>query len=120
MALLGGEKSNKSKNRKLKKSQVVKRALTLKEQNQEYARVESLCGDGRMMVNCMDGASRLGKVRGQMRKRVYVRVGDWVLVSLREIDQKKCDIILKYSEDECRQLKKQNEIKEFDEENNED
>ena len=39
-----------------------------------------------------------------------IRPGDWVLVSLRDFQDKKCDIILKYAEDEVRSLRQLNEI----------
>jgi translation initiation factor 1A len=53
---------------------------------------------------------------------VWISVGDVVLVSLREFQNEKCDIILKYTPEEVRQLKAQEEIPENIEvnENNDD
>ena len=45
-----------------------------------------------------------------MKNRVWIKVGDLVLVSLREFEDDKGDIILKYNPDEFRDLKKQGEI----------
>merc|ERR550539_1490277 len=42
---------------------------------------------------CLDGMERIGKIRGKMRHRQRIRPGDWVLVSLRDFQDKKCDII---------------------------
>jgi translation initiation factor 1A len=40
-----------------------------------------LLGFDRIMVKCQDGHERLCRVRGKMKRRVWVRVGDIVLVS---------------------------------------
>jgi translation initiation factor 1A len=45
-----------------------------------------------------------------MRKRVWINVGDIVLVSLREFQDSKADIIWKYTPDEARQLKAYGEL----------
>ena len=36
---------------------------------------------------------RIGLVRGTLRKRVWINIGDIILVSLRQFDKNKCDII---------------------------
>jgi translation initiation factor IF-1 len=40
-----------------------------------------LLGFDRIMVKCQDGHERLCRVRGKMKRRVWIRVGDTVLVS---------------------------------------
>lgn len=40
-----------------------------------------MLGYDRMMVKCEDGKERLCRVRGKMKRRVWIRVGDIVLVS---------------------------------------
>jgi len=42
---------------------------------------EKLLGYDRILVKCLDGFSRLGRVRGKMKRRVWIRVGDIVLIS---------------------------------------
>lgn len=55
---------------------------------------------------------RVGHIRGKMRRKVWIQAGDLVLCSLREFQNKKCDIILKYLPDEVKQLKAQGHIPE--------
>ena len=50
------------------------------------------------------GAQRLGIIRGKMKKRVWMVVGDFVLVSLRGFQDEKCDIVHKYDIAEVRKL----------------
>lgn len=41
----------------------------------EYAQVVKMLGNGRLEAKCQDGETRLGQIRGQMRKKV--RLGTW-------------------------------------------
>ena len=101
------------KKRKMgKKNQNHERELTFKEEMQDYAQVLRLLGDSRLEVQCMDGIKRMAHIRGKMRKKVWIALGDVVLVALREYENDKCDIILKYTEDEVRKLKSLGEIPE--------
>ena len=47
---------------------------------------------------------RLGLIRGKLRKKIWINNGDIILVSLREYQDEKGDVILKYSADEARSL----------------
>jgi translation initiation factor 1A len=101
------------KKRKMgKKNFTDDRELNFKEEMQEYAQVLRLLGDSRLEVQCMDGEKRVGHIRGKMRKKVWIAMGDLVLVALREYENDKCDIILRYTEDEVRKLKTLKEIPE--------
>ncbi len=40
-----------------------------------------LLGYDRIMVKCQDGHERLCRIRGKLKRRVWVRIGDIVLVS---------------------------------------
>ena len=87
-----------------------KRELIFKEDGQEYAQVVRMLGNGRLEALCFDGKTRLGHIRGKMRKKVWVSQGDIVLCGLRDFQDQKCDIILKYSADEARNLKAYGEL----------
>ena len=54
--------------------------------------------------------SSMGVIRGKMMRRVYVNLNDLVLVSEREFDDKKVDIIEKYNTDQIPYLKKNSEM----------
>ncbi len=42
--------------------------------------VEMMLGGDRMQVNCNDGKVRKCRIPGRMRKRVWIRTGDLVLI----------------------------------------
>ena len=71
-----------------------------------------MLGNGRLEAYCFDGVTRLGHIRGKMRKKVWVGAGDIILVSLREYQDGKVDIIHKYNADEARSLKAYGELPE--------
>ena len=79
--------------------------MDFKEHGQEYAQVLKMLGNGRLEAYCFDGKKRLAHIRGKMRKRVWIGVGDIILVGLREFQDAKCDVVLKYTADEARNLK---------------
>lgn len=87
-----------------------KRELIFKEDGQEYAQVLRMLGNGRLEAYCMDGVKRLCHIRGKMRKKVWVNTGDVVLVGLRDYQDEKADVILKYMADEARSLKAYGEL----------
>jgi translation initiation factor 1A len=58
------------------------------EADQMYGRVIKILGNLNMSVYCNDNYTRICKVCGAMRKRVWVNVGDLVIISLRDLDSK--------------------------------
>lgn len=72
---------------------------------QEYAQITKSLGNCRFEVLCFDGKKRMATMCGKMRKRVFVNQNDLVLVSLREWQDSKCDIIDKYNNHDVQKLK---------------
>jgi translation initiation factor 1A len=107
----GGAKGGKTK-RRGKGDCPAKRELEFKEDGQEYAQVLKMLGNGRLEAQCFDGTKRLAHIRGKMRKKQWVHLGDIILISLRDFQDDKCDVILKYSPEEARNLKAYGELPE--------
>lgn len=61
-----------------------------------------LLGDRRLHLYCFDNVERTGLIRKALR--VWINVGDIVLVSLRDFQDAKADVIHKYTADEARAL----------------
>lgn len=78
----------------------------------EYAQVLKMLGNGRLEALCFDGEKRLAHIRGKLRKKVWINQGDIILLSLRDYQDEKGDVILKYSADEARSLKAYGELPE--------
>lgn len=71
-----------------------------------------IIGQGRIEALCFDGVKRMCTIRGSMRNRVWISPGDIVLVGLRDFGDDKGDVILKYYEEEAKELKELGEIPE--------
>ncbi|PKU46914.1 ribosomal protein s6 kinase alpha-3 isoform x1 [Limosa lapponica baueri] len=89
-----------------------KRELVFKEDGQEYAQVIKMLGNGRLEALCFDGVKRLCHIRGKLRKKVWINTSDIILVGLRDYQDNKADVILKYNADEARSLKAYGELPE--------
>ena len=87
-----------------------KRELVFKEDGQEYAQVTRMLGNARLEAYCFDGVKRQCHIRGQMKRRVWINNDDIILIGLRDYQDDKADVILKYSADEVRSLKEYQEI----------
>ena len=65
-----------------------------------------------MRVLCFDKRERLALIRGKMKRRCWIQLSDIVLVSLRDFQDDKCDIIQKFTDDQVKVLVKNNIITE--------
>merc|ERR1712203_1106651 len=54
---------------------------------------------------CFDGTKRLCHIRGKLRKRQWINAQDIILVGLRDYQDQKADVIMKYNSDEARRFK---------------
>ena len=105
-------KVSKNPRRGKNENEAEKRELIFKEDGQEYAQVTKMLGNGRLEALCFDGTKRLCHIRGKLRKKVWINQGDIILVGLRDYQDAKADVILKYNADEARNLKTYGEIPE--------
>lgn len=73
--------------------------------SQAYARVTKMLGNNRVRARLEAGPECTCKIRGSMRRREWVNVGDLVLVALRsELAGDTADIVHKYSPPEAQCL----------------
>uniref|UniRef100_T1IY52 Eukaryotic translation initiation factor 4C n=1 Tax=Strigamia maritima TaxID=126957 RepID=T1IY52_STRMM len=105
-------KGGKNRRRGKNENETEKRELIFREDGQEYAQVTKMLGNGRLEAMCFDGIKRLCHIRGKLRKKVWINQGDIILVGLRDYQDAKADVILKYNADEARNLKSYGEIPE--------
>jgi len=106
------EKGGKNRRRGKNENEGLKRELVFKEDGQEYAQVIKMLGNGRLEAMCFDGVKRLCHIRGKLRKKVWINQSDIILVGLRDYQDARADVILKYSADEARNLKSYGEFPE--------
>jgi translation initiation factor 1A len=67
-----------------------------------------LLGYDRVLVKCQDGRERLCRIRGKMKRRVWIREGDIVLVSPWDFQgDKRGDLFWRYTKSQADQLRRQ-------------
>jgi len=102
----GGNKHKKMKNNS-NNGEILDSDLVLKSgKEQDYGKIEKILGNGRFLLLCNDTVSRLGIIRGKMRKRSWVNLGSIVLYSIRPYEISKVDIIHSYSNTALKILEK--------------
>ena len=70
-----------------------------------------LLGYDRILVKCQDGQERLCRIRGKMKRRVWIREGDIVLVSPWDFQSdKRGDLIWRYTKAQAEQLRREGHI----------
>src|SRR4030043_1322963 len=69
--------------------------------------VTKLLGFDRIMVKCQDGQERLCRIRGKMKRRVWIREGDIVIVSPWEFQTKeRGDVVWRYTHSQADTLRR--------------
>lgn len=77
--------------------------------------VEQLLGLRKMYVRCFDGKTRLCRIPGRLRRRMWVRQGDIVIVEPWEYENGKGDIIFDYRQNQVEWLRKKGYLKDLEE-----
>ena len=74
--------------------------------------VNKMLGFDRLMVSCQDGLERLCRIRGKMKRRMWIRLGDIVLVSPWDFQSDtRGDVIWRYKRNQADWLRKKGYLK---------
>ncbi|MEM0021225.1 MAG: translation initiation factor aIF-1A [Fervidicoccaceae archaeon] len=73
--------------------------------------VEKILGGDHFVARCADGIRRMTRIPGRLRRRMWIREGDIVLVAPWEMQaDKRGDLVYKYASSEVRKLAQKNLI----------
>lgn len=85
--------------------------LVLPSANDVLGVAVKLLGFDRVLVRCQDGHERLCRIRGKMKRRVWIREGDVVLVSPWDFQtDKRGDLIWRYTKAQAEMLRQKGYI----------
>lgn len=73
--------------------------------------IEQRLGGNKMMVGCLDGKSRNCRVPGRLKRKLWLRPEDVVIVEPWELDDTKADVLFKYRPNQVAWLKKNGHLK---------
>ena len=65
---------------------------------------DTLMGASRIKVMCEDGVARMGRIPGKIRKRMWIREGDLLIVKVWEFQPDKADIKYRYTKTQANYL----------------
>ncbi len=78
---------------------------------------EQRVGGSRMKIRCMDGKKRICRIPGRLKRKLWVREGDILLIELWELGgDDKGDVIYKYKPIQVDILQKKGLLKQLDQE----
>lgn len=78
--------------------------------------IDQRLGGNKMMVSCVDGKLRNCRVPGRLKRRLWLRPGDAVIVKPWELDDGKADVLLKYKPNQVAWLRKNGHLETEEEE----
>ncbi len=80
--------------------------------NQVFGVVEQRLGGSRMRVRCLDAKSRICRIPGRLKRTLWVREGNFVIVEPWELGgDEKGDIVYKYTNAQAGYLKNKGHLK---------
>jgi len=65
---------------------------------------DALLGASHIKVNCADGKSRMARIPGKLRKRMWIREGDLVIVRPWDFQNEKADVVWRYTKTQASYL----------------
>jgi len=74
--------------------------------------VELMLGSDKLRVQCEDGKERIVRIPGKLRKRVWIRVGDLILIQpWKVMSDRRADVVWRYTRTQAIWLQKKGHLK---------
>ena len=109
---------NKNKNKKNKKNtpqptENIRVTLPYKPKGEMFAVAETFQGGSRLQLICEDGKRRMGRIPGKLRRRMWVRENDLLIVVPWSFQDTKADVKFRYTPTQTSNLKRKGKIPEI-------
>ena len=82
--------------------------LPRRERGEVFGIASQLLGAARIRVMCEDNVSRMGRITGKMKKKMWIREGDLLVVRPWGFQEGKADILFRYSRTQSQYLSRRN------------
>ncbi|MDD1662609.1 MAG: translation initiation factor eIF-1A [Methanomicrobiales archaeon] len=80
--------------------------LPQKRNREIFGFAELMMGANHIRVRCIDGVTRLGRIKGKIKKKVWIREGDILIIVPWSFQDERCDIIYRYTGPQVEWLKR--------------
>ena len=85
--------------------------MRLPEEGELFGRVLKMLGGENVMVKCTDGVTRRGRIRGKLKRRVWIRDNDIVIIAPWDFkENERGDIVWRFTLPQVEHLKDNNHI----------
>ena len=81
-----------------------------RKEGEMFGVADQLLGASRIKIMCADGKPRMGRIPGKIRKRMWIREGDLVIVKPWEFQDDKADILYRYTKTQASYLSRRKMI----------
>ncbi len=71
---------------------------------------DQLMGGSRLSVMCEDGQKRLARIPGKMKRRMWIREGDLVIIKPWDFQDEKADVVWRYTKTQAQWLSRRQMI----------
>jgi translation initiation factor 1A len=88
--------------------EIVRVKLPQKRNREMFGCAELMMGANHIRVRCFDGVTRMGRIKGKIKKKVWIREGDILIVIPWNFQDEKCDIIYRYTGPQVEWLRRNN------------
>ena len=82
--------------------------LPRRHRGEVFGIASQLLGAARIRVMCEDSVSRMGRITGKMKKKMWIREGDLLIVRPWGFQEGKADILFRYSRTQSQYLSRRN------------
>lgn len=93
--------------------EVFRLPLPKKKFGEMFAVADQLLGASKIKIMCEDGKSRMGRIPGKLKKRMWIREGDLLIIKPWEFQEEKADITYRYTRTQAVHLSKKGSIPEI-------
>ncbi len=115
------KKTDTNKNKKNKKNKKntpeptenIRVTLPYKPKGEMFAVAETFQGGSRLQLICEDGKRRMGRIPGKLRRRMWVRENDLLIVVPWSFQDSKADVKFRYTPTQTSNLKRKGKIPEI-------
>ena len=112
------KKPDTNKNKKSKKNtpeptENIRVTLPYKPKGEMFAVAETFQGGSRLQLICEDGKRRMGRIPGKLRRRMWVRENDLLIVVPWSFQDSKADVKFRYTPTQTSNLKRKGKIPEI-------
>ena len=93
------------------KNESALKEIRLPEEGELFGRVLKMLGGENVMIKCDDNVTRRGRIRGKLKRRVWIRDNDIVIIAPWDFkEQERGDIVWRFTLPQVEWLKENNHI----------